>query len=152
MPNYRTQYQDHHGVEQQTLKNSELLDTLQRAGEFDIHAPENRLMLPADPQFAHALGITPHSGGPLGEYQSGTLMRLEQLERTRDGKAALRGDLGAMDRVAQRVELLRDTVKVGLVNGDLNTNTPVGMTAQEANLKIRDFFHNVPSYQQAHAQ
>ncbi|WP_244667845.1 AHH domain-containing protein [Xanthomonas sp. D-99] len=58
MSNYRTHFQDHHNIEQQTLKNSELLDLLQRAGKFDIHAPENRLMLPADPQFARALDIT----------------------------------------------------------------------------------------------
>ena len=37
MPYYRTLLQDHHGIEQQTLKNSVLLDKLQQAGKFDIH-------------------------------------------------------------------------------------------------------------------
>lgn len=60
MSNYRTIFQDHHNIEQQTLKNSELLAKLQEAGKFDIHAPENRLFLPASPQFAQPLGITPH--------------------------------------------------------------------------------------------
>jgi hypothetical protein len=50
MSNYRTIFQDHHNIEQQTLKNSELLAKLQGAGRFDIHAPENRLLLPATPQ------------------------------------------------------------------------------------------------------
>lgn len=128
MPHYRTLLQDHHGIEQQTLKNSELLAKLQQAGKFDIHAPENRLFLPANPQFAQALGITPHSGGPLGAYQDGMLERLDRLQETLDGQAAIEGDLAAMDRVVKRVEQLRDTVKVGLINGDLNTNTPFGET------------------------
>lgn len=55
MPYHRTLLQDHHGIEQQTLKNSELLAKLQQVGKFDIHAPENRLFLPANAQFAHAL-------------------------------------------------------------------------------------------------
>lgn len=59
MPNYRTLFQDHHNIEQQTLKNSELLAKLDQAGKFDIHASENRLFLPADPKFAQPLGITP---------------------------------------------------------------------------------------------
>ncbi|OAX53516.1 XVIPCD domain-containing protein [Xanthomonas graminis] len=152
MPNYRTLFQDHHNIEQQTLKNSELLDELQRAGKFDIHAPGNRLFLPASPQFAQAIGITPHSGGPLGEYQSGMLLHLERLEKTRDGKAALRGDPGAMDRVVQQIEQLRDTVKVGLINGKLNTNTPLGLSVAETNQEVQDFFQNIPTYQQNHAQ
>lgn len=52
MPNYRTLFQDHHNIEQQALKNSELLAKLDQAGKFDIHASENRLFLPADPKFA----------------------------------------------------------------------------------------------------
>ncbi|WP_311238666.1 MULTISPECIES: hypothetical protein [unclassified Xanthomonas] len=47
MPNYRTLFQDRHNIEQQTLKNSELLAKLQETGRFDIHAPENRLFLPS---------------------------------------------------------------------------------------------------------
>lgn len=139
MPNYRTLFQDHHNIEQQTLKNSELLDELRRAGKFDIHAPENRLFLPASPQFAQTIGVTPHSGGPLGEYQSGILLRLERLQKTRDGRAALSGDPDAMDRIVRRVEELRDTVKVGLINGDLNTNTPVGLSPAQTNQKVQDF-------------
>ncbi|PWF20623.1 hypothetical protein TP38_00005 [Xanthomonas citri pv. citri] len=126
MANYRTLFQDHHNIEQQTLKNSELLARLQEVGKFHIHAPENRLFLPASPQLADALGVTSHSGGPLAEYQKGMLERLNRIQLTRDGQAALEGDTAAMDRVAERVEQLRDTVKVGLINGDLNTNTPVG--------------------------
>ncbi|MGH8426281.1 MAG: hypothetical protein ACRER3_28590, partial [Pseudomonas fluorescens] len=152
MPNYRTHFQDHHNIEQQTLKNSELLDELQRAGKFNIHSPENRLFLPANPQFAQEVGVTPHSGGPLAEYQKGMLARLNDLQNTRDGRAALRGDPDALERVVQRVEHLRDTVKVGLINGDLNTNTPVGQSPAMTNQRIQEFFRDTPAYQQAHAQ
>ncbi|WP_237713821.1 AHH domain-containing protein [Xanthomonas phaseoli] len=152
MPNYRTLFQDHHNIEQQTLKNSELLAKLQETGRFDIHAPENRLFLPSDPQFAQALDITPHSGGPLGAYQNGVIERLDDLQATRDGRAALRGDPEALDRVAQRVEQLRDTIKVGLINGDLNTNTPVGLTPSQAGAKVQNFFRDTPGYHQTHAQ
>lgn len=152
MSNYRTIFQDHHNIEQQTLKNSELLAKLQDAGKFDIHARENRLFLPTSPQFAQPLGITPHSGGPLGAYQYGMLARLDRLQVTLDGQAAMEGDLAAMDRVAKRVEQLRDTVKVGLINGDLNTNTPLGETPASTSQKVRQFFDNIPAYYQTHIQ
>ncbi|NHF65944.1 hypothetical protein [Xanthomonas hortorum] len=152
MSNYRTLFQDHHNIEQQTLKNSELLSRLQVAGRFDIHAAENRLFLPASPQLAQAMGVTPHSGGPLAEYQSGMIRRLDDIEASRDGQAALEGDTAAMDRVAKRVEQLRDTVKVGLINGDLNTNTPVGEIPAQTSQRVREFFRDVPAYYQNHAQ
>ncbi|WP_294994806.1 XVIPCD domain-containing protein [uncultured Stenotrophomonas sp.] len=152
MSSYRTHFQEHHSIEQQTLKRSELLYELQRVGKLDIHAPENRLFLPASPQFAQAMGITPHSGGPLAEYQKGILGHLNDLQVTRDGKAALLGDPDALDRMAQRIERLRDTVKVGLINGDLNTNTPVGSSPALTSQKVQDFFRNAPAYYQAHTQ
>ena len=80
------------------------------------------------------------------------LERLDRLQQTRDGMAALRGDAEAMDRIVQRVEHLRDTVKVGLINGDLNTNTPVGQTPAETSQKVREFFRNTSAYSQTHAQ
>jgi len=142
--------QDHHAIEQQTLRHSALLAKLQEAGRFNIHAQENRLFLPANPAYADAMGITPHSGGPLGEYQNGMIRRLNEIQRTRDGKAALLNDSDALDRVMVRVEALRDTVKVGLINGDLNTNTPLGSTPAITNKRIRDFFDGVPEYHQTH--
>jgi len=142
--------QDHHAIEQQTLRHSPLLAKLQEAGRFNIHAQENRLFLPANPAYADAMGITPHSGGPLGEYQNGMIRRLNEIQRTRDGKAALLNDSDALDRVMVRVEALRDTVKVGLINGDLNTNTPLGSTPAITNKRIRDFFDGVPEYHQTH--
>ncbi|HHA2592211.1 TPA: XVIPCD domain-containing protein [Stenotrophomonas maltophilia] len=150
MAGHSTHLQDHHAIEQQTLRHSALLAKLQEAGRFNIHAQENRLFLPANPAYADAMGITPHSGGPLGEYQNGMIRRLNEIQRTRDGKAALLNDSDALDRVMVRVEALRDTVKVGLINGDLNTNTPLGSTPAITNKRIRDFFDGVPEYHQTH--
>lgn len=150
MAGHSTHLQDHHAIEQQTLRHSPLLAKLQEAGRFNIHAQENRLFLPANPAYADAMGITPHSGGPLGEYQNGMIRRLNEIQRTRDGKAALLNDSDALDRVMVRVEALRDTVKVGLINGDLNTNTPLGSTPAITNKRIRDFFDGVPEYHQTH--
>ncbi|KKW49088.1 hypothetical protein NY98_22085, partial [Xanthomonas citri pv. fuscans] len=152
MSKYRTLFQDHHEIEQQTLKNSKLLAKLQEIGRFDIHAQENRIFLPSDPKFAHSLVISPHSGGPLGAYQYGVIKRLEEIQATRDGRAALRGDPEALNRVVQRVEQLRDTLAVGLINNDLNTNTPLGLTPAQASVKVQGFMQNSPSYHQAHAQ
>ncbi|MDN8645368.1 hypothetical protein Q0S19_12925 [Stenotrophomonas indicatrix] len=150
MAGHSTHLQDHHAIEQQTLRHSPLLAKLQEAGRFNIHAQENRLFLPANPAYADAMGITPHSGGPLGEYQNGMIRRLNEIQRTRDGKAALLNDSDALDRVMARVEALRDTVKVGLINGDLNANTPLGSTPAITNKRIRDFFDGVPEYHQTH--
>lgn len=141
-----THFQDHHAIEQQTLRNSELLDKLQQSGRFNIHAVENRIFLPASPQLADALGITPHSGGPLRAYQDGMLEWLDEIQETRDGKAAIAGDPAALDRVTKRVEQLRDTVRAGLINGDLYTNTPLGQTPASTSQSVRKFFDEVPDY------
>ena len=151
MAGYSTVFQDHHSIEQQTLKNSQILSYLQDSGKFNIHAQENRIFLPAHPQFAHSLGVTPHSGGPLGEYQKQMLERLRRIEESIDGQDALNGDALAVDRVTKRVELLRDTVRVGLINGDLYTNTPVGKTPLQANIAVQNFFRTLPAYYQNHA-
>ncbi len=82
-------FQDHHAIEQQTLDRSPLLKAISEAGHFNIHAPENRIFLPADPVFAQTLGITPHGGGPIADYQIGLQQRLRRLEQSPDGARAL---------------------------------------------------------------
>lgn len=59
MAGHTTHLQDHHAIEQQTLRHSPLLAKLQEAGRFNIHSQENRLFLPANPAYADAMGITP---------------------------------------------------------------------------------------------
>ena len=139
-------FQDHHAIEQQTLNRSPLLKAISDAGYFNIHAPENRIFLPADPAFAQTLGITPHSGGPIADYQNGLIDRLARLEQAPDGARALAGDPDALARIAGRVETFRDTVRAGLINGDLYTNAPYGQRADDIRPKLQSFFQNEQSY------
>lgn len=68
MPRKGPIFQDHHVIEQQTFRNSELLKILEPAGLVQKDAFENRINMPADRQLAHAMGVSPHSGGPIGDY------------------------------------------------------------------------------------
>ncbi|MCC4586458.1 hypothetical protein LL962_04935 [Xanthomonas sp. NCPPB 1067] len=61
------------------------------------------------------------------------------------------GDRGAATRVAKDVDRLCATLKVAMVNNDLLTNTPIGMTVEQANQFNRDFFKKLPAYQQTHS-
>ncbi len=151
MPRNGPHFQDHHAIEQRTLARSPLLRMLADTGHFDIHAPENRIFLPADPAFAQSLGITPHSGGPMADYQIGLLQRLRRLEQTPDGMAAFNGDAAAQARISGRVEALRDTVRVGLINGDLYTNAPYGLKPDDIRPQIQSFFFNEARYSQLNA-
>lgn len=151
MPRNGPHFQDHHAIEQRTLARSPLLRLLADTGHFDIHAPENRIFLPADPAFAQSLGITPHSGGPIADYQIGLLQRLRRLEQTPDGVGAFNGDAAAQARISGRVEALRDTVRVGLINGDLYTNAPYGLKPDDIRPQVQSFFFNEARYGQLNA-
>ncbi|KTF36588.1 hypothetical protein LMG919_10800, partial [Xanthomonas vesicatoria] len=151
MPRSSPIFQDHHGFEQQTLRYSRILRVLSDSDRFDIDAPENRIFMPNDKGLAQAMGVSPHSGGPIRDYQVGLLDNLRRLEQSKDGRAALAGDPDALDRVAVRVNHLRDTVKVGLVNGDLHTNASLGQTANDARVKTQAFFGNARGYADTYA-
>ncbi|MFB9115083.1 XVIPCD domain-containing protein [Xanthomonas arboricola pv. corylina] len=144
-------FQGHHVIEQAAFSESRLLQSLSRSGLFELHGPRNILNLPADQALAARMGLSPHPGGPLGAYSEELANRLERLELSPDGQATLRGDQAAAQRIAARVNGLTDTLKVGLVNGDLVSNTPQGMTPQQANAKIRAFHGDLAAYQQSHA-
>jgi hypothetical protein len=144
-------FQGHHVIEQGAYARSRLLQALSEQRLFDLHGPRNLLNLPADHALAARLGLSPHPGGPLGGYSEGLQLQLRLLQQTPDGQATLRGDRAAAERMAARVGELTDTLKTGLVNGDLHSNTPQGMTREQANRQIRDFFGNLDEYRQTHA-
>ena len=144
-------FQGHHVIEQDAYAQSRLLRALSGQGLFDLHGPRNLLNLPADQALGARLGGSPHPGGPLGEYSKGVLKQLNELQETPDGQGTLRGDRAAAERMAARVVELTDTLKTGLVNGDLVTNTPQGMTRNQANGQIREFFGDLDGYRQTHA-
>lgn len=151
MPADRPILQDHHVIEQQTFRNDPLLRVLAKAKLIEKDAFENRLYMPADRELAQAMRISQHSGGPIADYQDGIGFELRQLRFSRDGQEALRGDPAALQRLAAQVKDLRDTMTVGLVNGDLYTNAPLGMRADDIRPVTQSFFLENRSYAQLHA-
>lgn len=151
-------FRGHHIVEQAAFKESRLLQELAKRGLFDLHGDGNILNLPVDRALAAKMGISPHGGGPLAGYSDELATLLRDLENTPDGKATL-GELGtpqqqaaAAERMGARVANLDHTLRAGLVNGDLVTNAPEGMSTDVANAKVRRFFGDIDGYQRAHTE
>ncbi|MCE4313357.1 XVIPCD domain-containing protein [Xanthomonas hortorum] len=151
MPNNSPLFQGHHGIEQQTLGHSRLLKALADTGRFEMDAGLNLINMPNDKVLAHALGVSPHSGGPIRDYRLGLEDSLARLERSKDGRAALAGDPEALDRVAAKVHRLGDNVQVALINGDLRTNTGLGQTIDQARAQTKAFFQDPNGYDKLHA-
>ncbi|WP_423156614.1 XVIPCD domain-containing protein [Stenotrophomonas maltophilia] len=151
MPRVVPSFQQHHAIEQQTLGNSRLLKALADAGRFNIDADQNLINMPHDKALAQALGVSPHSGGPIREYRIGLEANLARLEQSRDGRAALAGDPEAMDRIAAKVHRLSDISQVGLVNGDLRTNTALGQSTEQARTQTREFYRRPEEYALQHS-
>lgn len=74
-------FQGHHVIEQDAYARSKLLQDLAREGLYDLHGDRNLLNLPADKQLALQLEVTPHNGGPLGQYSEGLTDALVDLEK-----------------------------------------------------------------------
>jgi hypothetical protein len=144
-------FQEHHVIEKQAFERSRLLGKLKQFGLADPEAPQNKLNLPADPGLAAKLGISPHPGGPLSSYSKRLQTELLNLEKSADGVAMMAGDKAAGRRIAEKVNSLRDTMRAGLVNGDLFTNTPLGSTPEATNAKIDGFFDEISAYKAKHA-
>ncbi|XHI64554.1 hypothetical protein ABZP12_01675 [Xanthomonas euvesicatoria] len=125
---------------------SRLLKALRDTGRFDMDASSNLINMPNDKALADSLGVSPHSGGPLGDYRYGLQARLERLELSKDGQAALAGDPEALDRIAVKVQRMSDTMQVGLINGDLRTNTGIGQTTDQARTQTKTFFDDPNGY------
>jgi len=151
MPRKSPILQKHHVLEQQTFKNNDFLQALVEAELVEKDVFENLLYMPADKRLAAVMGVSPHGGGPIKDYQTGITLSLEQIEASSDGQAALRGDAAAMDRVAARVNGLRDTMAIGLANGDLYTNAPLGMDSDAIRPRTQAFFGSIDQYAQVHA-
>lgn len=151
MPRNSPILQKHHVLEQQTFNNNDFLQALVDAELVEKDVFENLLYMPADKRLAAAMGVSPHGGGPIKDYQNGITFSLELIEASPDGQAALRGDVAAMQRVAAQVNGLRDTMTIGLVNGDLYTNAPLGMDSDAIRPRTQAFFGSVHHYAQVHS-
>lgn len=150
-------FQGHHLIEQGAFDKSPLLKVLAQRGQFELHGPGNILNLPATQRLAASMGLSPHPGGPLGDYSNELRIALRDLERTPDGRILLSPNVppdvqaAAAQRMGTRVTSLTEVLRVGILNGDLVTNTPEGMTPAEASAKVRTFFGDLDGYQRTHA-
>lgn len=150
MPNESPLFQRHHAIEQQTLGRSPLLKALADAGRFDMDATANLINMPSDQALAHAMGVSPHSGGPIKEYRNGLKDFLDDLAATKDGRAALELDPDAQDRIAAKIYRLSDTAQVAIINGDLRTNRGLGQSIEQARDQTRAFFRDPSAYDSQH--
>jgi len=117
-----------------------------------IKSPRNRIYLPSDAGLANQMGVSPHPGGPLDAYTKGVCKFLEQQLNSAEFRSAFAtGDTVARNRLAANMKDFQDVVRVGLINGDVFTNTPVGMTADDANKRTAQFFQNLQRYARDHA-
>ncbi|MEN2470076.1 calcium-binding protein [Burkholderia sp. GS2Y] len=151
-----TALQDHHIIPQDLAKNDDLLNLLNQNNLFNVDDTLNRLYLPSTADLAAELGtITPHSGGPLSSYETGVQNFLDELARSPDFAATQAGDQAqrqaALQRLANAVTQLRDTMKVAILNGDLFTNNPAASTGIDAAAKNAAFFGDVAGYAERNA-
>ncbi|MBC2887735.1 AHH domain-containing protein [Ochrobactrum sp. CM-21-5] len=144
-------FQEHHIIERQAFKDSALLNQLVQQDLVHVNDAKNLLNMPADPALAAKIGVSPHNGGPLKPYSDALMEELGKLQDSPDGQAVLAGDKAAAGRIAERVNMMRDTMRAGLINGELLTNTPQGMTPELAKTKIADFMGNLEGYAKEHA-
>lgn len=144
-------FQGHHVITKDVANKSQLLVTLEEFDLFELNASQNILNLPGTQELAEKLNLSPHTGGPLSSYQKGINDLVDDLADTEDGQAAIAGDRAAAERVAGRVNTLRDTLKTALINGDLFTNTPKGITSEAINKLNQELLGKLDDYATKHA-
>lgn len=95
------------------------IDSLDDRGGFDFDHARNTLMLPVEQALADKLGLSVYTDTPLPAYLEGVRGQLDRIWASEDAVAARNGDEAAAGRVADRIYVLADVMKAGLVNGDL---------------------------------
>jgi len=84
-------FQDHHVIEQQALKDSPLLQKLTQMNLFNIEDAGNHFNMPASKILTAVMNVSPHNGGPLGEYSNRLDAILSGLETSPLGEAGYGG-------------------------------------------------------------
>ncbi|WP_042830063.1 AHH domain-containing protein, partial [Xanthomonas citri] len=143
--------QSHHVIEQSLLERHPLLVELVKNKLIDEHASANRLYLPVDGKLANEMETSPHRGRTRGSYTEAITETLNDLSETREGAAALDGDLVALKKLSTQVSELQDTLKVALINGDIFTTTPDHLTKAGTNAQNRSVISEIDQYRTAHA-
>lgn len=113
---------------------------------FSLNGIKNLIALPSDVRAARELGSSPHSGGHLGNYSKIFCKFLGQLQSHPSFAAAQEGDTAAIDQLDAEMSSFLAAAKYALAKGHLLTNTPSGMTQEDANRRIEDWYANWRTY------
>ena len=81
-------FEGHHIIEQPLAESNDLPKKLREKNAFNIESPLNRLNLSTDKELAAKLNMSPHTGGPLGEYSKQIRLALGRIQNSPDFRAA----------------------------------------------------------------
>jgi hypothetical protein len=137
--NSRCMFQFHH-ILPKSLVDHPVIGIL--VGRFNHDAITNLMALPSERNLATELGSSPHTGGHLGTYYEGFEGFLEGVKASPKFNADRAGDPMVLDEMAADVNRFLAAAKYALANGHLLTNTPTGMTPEDANEKNKEWFAN----------
>src|SRR5262249_31335707 len=115
-------FQVHHIISQQFSGNP-TVQMLANNNLFDIQSSQNLVDLPSSRILAAILDVSPHNGGHLSSYYDG-------IENFLDAQNA--PNLSPQD-VSNNVNQFVDAVRLGLLTGQVYTNTPLGWTPEQTN-------------------
>ncbi|WP_167358280.1 hypothetical protein [Bradyrhizobium stylosanthis] len=121
--------------------------TLKVLGDrFNLNGIRNLMDLPSNEQAARELGSSPHTGGHLGSYSRIFCKFLGVLQSHPSFAAAQEGDSAAVDQLDAELSSFLAAAKHALSKGHLLANTPLGMTKEDANKRIEDWYVNWKTY------
>lgn len=113
---------------------------------FNLNGIKNLMALPSDLQAARELGSSPHTGGHLASYNKIFCKFLGVLESHPSFAAAQEGDTAAIDELDAEMSNFLAAAMHALARGHLLTNTPLGMTREDASKLIEDWYANWRTY------
>ncbi|MDN5004625.1 AHH domain-containing protein [Bradyrhizobium sp. GCM10027634] len=100
-----------------------------------VQAPQNLIYLPADYELARKMGVSPHPGGHDFRYYEAVDETLDLIATIEDPNLR-----------AKEIRDLMDAMRVGLINGDLYTNVPIGGTGEEVARGVETVVKNYAGY------
>jgi hypothetical protein len=127
-------WQTHHIISLQ-FADTPVIQTLTKAGLFDFEGLQNLQRLPADQQLAADLVVSPHTGGHLSSYYDG----IQQFLNSQTDQSL------TPQQQSDNLNQFIYAVRLGLVTGQLYTNTPLGQTPEQTNKQNQQFYQNLLS-------
>ena len=123
--------QEHHIIAQQ-FSSHPVIQRLAGANLFDIQSGQNLMWLPADRQQATTDSLSPHTGGHLSSYYEGT----ERFLASQNDPSL------SIQDVSNNLNRFTNDLTIGLATGQLLTNTPSGLSRDQANQQNEQFYYD----------